>query len=185
MRKVAAAVVLLAGTALVTPGCTGTILRESAGVALGAKGTFLPIRPMTTEAEARPLGQYRRFELGTMADDIGGKVPAELLQYLPAAFEKELANKKLPNEPGGKALVLRGRIIHYEDASTLGFMLGPLEEVVVRTEMVDQDSGNVLAVANCVGRTKERVNAGVKKKAEGLAKALVAWLDARYPKEAR
>jgi len=183
MKKLTVLAVLVLAASMLAGGCTGTIIREGAGVALGAKGTFMPIKPVAASEEDRPLGAYKRFELAVLTDDIGGKTPADLLDHLSVAFKEELAKKKLPDAPGGKTLVLRGRIIHYESASTLGFAMGPLEEVIVRTEMVDKDSGKVLGVANCIGRTKERVNAGVKKKAEGLAKGLVAWIDSRYPKE--
>jgi hypothetical protein len=46
---------------------------------------------------------------------------------------------------------------------------------------VDKDTGKVLGSANCIGRTAERVNIGVEKKAEGLSKAFIAWIESRYP----
>jgi hypothetical protein len=174
---------LVAAVAVVAPGCVGTALKEGAGVALGAKGTFLPIEPLAAAGEARPLGAYRRFELGELVDGIGGKVPPDLLGHLPEAFHKQLEEAKLPNEPDGKALVIRGTIIHYEDASVLGFLVGPLEQVIVRTELVDKDSGKVLGRANCVGRTTERINAGVRMKAQGLAKAFVKWIESGFPED--
>lgn len=174
--------VCLAAAALAAPGCYSRIAKEGAGAFLGAKGSFMPIQPIAADKEARPLGVYKRFELGPIVDDIGGRAPAELLSHLGEAFQAELKGKKLPDEPGGKTLLIRGKIVHYETSGMLGFALGPLEEVIVRTEFVDKDTGKVLGVANCIGRTKESVNAGAKKKAEGLAKALVGWIDARYPK---
>jgi len=167
---------------LAASGCTGTILREGAGVALGAKGIVAPIQPLAASKSDRPLGDYTRFELGAMEDDTGGKVPADFYAALPREFQEELARKKLPDEAGGKTAVLRGRIIHYEDASTLLSVLGPMEEVICRTELVDKDSGKVLGVANCVGRTTENVNRGARKKADGLAKAFAAWIESAYPR---
>ena len=147
--------------------------------------SFMPIQPLAATADARPLGTYRRFELGTISDGIGGKTPSELLTYLPEAFAEQVTKAKLPSEPGGKAMLIRGTVIHYESASTLGFALGPLEEVIVLTEFVDAGSGKVLGRANCIGRTTARVNAGVRKKAEGLAKAFVKWIEARFPEDAK
>ncbi len=63
----------------------------------------------------------------------------------------------------------------------MGFMLGPVEEVVCRTELVDKGTGQVLGIANCVGRTKARSNTGVKEKAEGLAEAFVKWVESSFP----
>ena len=180
MRKVALSILLSGAGALIASGCT-TAIKEGSGVVLGAKGTFMPIQPLAADKQARPLGAYRRFELGQITDDIGGKTPVELFQHLPAAFAEQVEKAKLPNDPAGKALLIRGRVIHYESASTLGFALGPLEEVIVLTEFVDKDTARVLGKANCIGRTTERVNAGIRKKAEGLAKALVKWIEARFP----
>jgi len=183
-KSAALTLVVLAAAAILAPGC-GTAIKETVGLATGAKGTYLAIQPISADKEDRPLGPYERFELGPLVDDIGGKVPAELLQRLPAEFDLKLKDKKLPNKPAGKTLLIRGKIIHYESSGMVGIALGPLEQVIVRTEFVDKDSGKVLAVANCIGRTTERVNVGVKEKAQGLAKALAGWIDARYPKDKR
>ena len=164
-------------------GC-GRIVGESIGAARGAHGLYAPILMVSEDPEARPLGQYKQFELGQITDDFGGKVPPDFMMYFTDAFAHQLAEKKLPDEPG-KTLLIRGKILHYEDASRLGSVISPLEEVVARIELVDKDSGRVIGVANCIGRTMESINAGVAKKAEGLAKAIVGWLDKEYPKEGR
>ena len=166
--------------AMAVSGCT-TFIKEGAGAAMGAKGAYMPIQPIGSTKADRPLAVYQRFELGKITDDIGGKTPPSLLEHLPGAFAEEIGKAKLPNQTDGKTMLIRGVIIHYESASTLGAAIGPLEEVVVRTEFVDKDSGKVLGTGNCIGRTTNRVNLGVKKKAEGLARAFVKWIKARYP----
>lgn len=165
-------------------GCISTAAKETVGLFRGAKGVYVPIQPVSSDKLARPLGQYRHFELGAITDDFGGNVPPALVSHFRAAFPSALAKAKLPDDPAGKTLIIRGRILHYEDASTLGMAIGPLEEVIARMELVDKDTGRVIGVANCVGRTTDRVNLGVAKKGEGLAKAVVSWLSARYPKPA-
>ena len=127
------------------------------------------------------LGEYQRFELGKISDGMGGRIPASLFGHLSPEFQKQLEARNLPNQPGGKTLQIRGQILHYEDDNLVGAVVGPVEEVVLRAEMVDASTGQVLAVANCVGRTTTRVNLGVQKKAEGLAKAIVSWIWAHYP----
>lgn len=175
--------ILIAAMLVAAAGCT-TAIKEGVGVARGAKGVYAPIQPVAAVAETRPLGIYKRFELGEFVDDFGGKVPAGLMPAFRRAFASQIADNKLPNEPQGKTLLIRGRLLHYESASTLAVAIGPLEQVIARVELVDKDTGQVLGVANCIGRTTTRVNVGVDKKGDGLAKAIVSWLAARYPKPA-
>jgi len=162
-------------------GCVSRGIKEAVGVARGAKGIYAPIQPVAQSKEARPLGDYTRFELGKFTDDMDGKSPASLLGDLRVAFDQTVQGSDLPNRAGGKTLLVRGRILHYENADMVGQALGPLEEVVARVQLVDKDSGNVLGEANCIGRTTESVNTGVEKKAQGLAKAIVDWIVSRYP----
>ena len=185
MKRSIGCLMLLICVATMGSGCISRLAKEGIGVATGAKGLYAPIQPVDVDKEARPLGQYKRFELGQIADDFGGKAPPALWASLDEHFPEQLAAKKLPNDPAGKTLLVRGKVLHYEDASMLGFALGPLEEVVARIELVDKDTGRVLGVANCIGRTTESVNSGVPKKGEGLAKAIVAWIESRYPKDGR
>ena len=169
--------------ALVPVGCTGTIIREASGALLGAKGTFTPLQPLAAEKEAKTLGEYTHFELGTITDSIGGQTPENFLTYLREEFPEQVLDARLPDNNTGKTLVIRGSIIYYESASTVGYALGPLEEVICRTELVDKATGQILGTANCVGRTKAVNNSGVKSKASGLAKAFVKWIEFRFPED--
>lgn len=171
---------MLVMAALATAGGCSTAIKEGVGVATGAKGLYAPVRPVAA-GDARPLGEYGAFELGTFSDDFGGNVPASLDGHFRTAFAEQLADSRLAEADGTKTLLIRGRYIHYEDASTLGFAIGPLEQVIARVELVDESSGRVLGVANVVGRTTNRVNVGVEKKAQGLAKGLIEWLKQLYP----
>lgn len=162
------------------PGCS-TAIKEGFSVVKGASGIVAPVRPLAASEDARPLGDYTHFELTRLRDNFGGKVPSGFWADLDEAFAQEIERHKLPDDPSGKTLLIRGEIIHYESADIVAFALGPVEEVVARIELVDQDSGNVLAEGNCIGRTKSRVNAGVRTKAQGLAKAMVSWISNRYP----
>ncbi len=165
---------------LLSAGCT-TAAKEGVGIIRGAKGSFVPLQTAEGLGTSLNLGEYQRFELGEISDGMGGRVPAPLFRHLSTEFQKQLEAKNLPNRAGGKALLIRGEILHYEDDNLVGAIVGPVEEVIFRAEMVDASSGRVLAVANCVGRTTTRVNLGVQKKAEGLAKAIVSWIWAYYP----
>lgn len=177
-------IILLTGFVTLTGGCS-RIAKESIGGITGGKGSWTVLHPISTSRQARPLGVYKRFELARLTDDMNGRAPAALFSALPREFAKELAVKEIPNARSGKTLLIRGKVLHYEDASMTGHAFGPLEEVVARIEFVDKDTGKVIGVANCVGRTKESVNTGVPKKAQGLAKAIVGWIDCRYPDSQR
>ncbi|MGC9453787.1 MAG: hypothetical protein ACP5HU_02890 [Phycisphaerae bacterium] len=174
------ALMLLVTAVAAAAGCSRAI-KEGVGVARGAKGFYAPIDPVAPTDEERPLGEYSRFEIGEFRDDFAGKTPRELFRLLPAEFEKQLVERELPNESGGKTLIARGRVLHYEDSSLLANAISPLEQVIARVELVDADSGRVIGTANCVGRTQESLNSGVQKKAEGLAKAIAEWIADRYP----
>ena len=175
----------IVGAALCCGGCMGRAVSEGFGEVKGAAGLVMPIQPASTTADRNELADYRNFKLGEIKDDVGGRVPGDFLFLLREEFINQLAAKKLPSGPGGKTLLIRGSVVHYEDASTLGSVLSPLEEVVCRTEFVDAQTGRVLAVANCIGRTNTSLQRGAKTKAEGLAKAFVSWIDKRYPKAGR
>ncbi len=170
----------LLAAALPATGC-GTLVGEGAGWVLGGQGSYMTITPLAADKDTKALGAYTRFELGTITDGIGGKMPPNLIPNLEEIFPAKARKAHLPDDSTGPTLVIRGSIVHYESASTMGFMLGPVEEVICRTELVDKDTGQVLGVANCVGRTKARSNTGVKEKADGLAKALVKWIEHRFP----
>jgi hypothetical protein len=181
MRKPTLLLLLASGVAFAAPGCMSTMIREGSGAVLGAKGTFMPIVPLAEGAADRPLSGYTQFDLGDFTDEIGGKAPSDFVAYLKDSFPLQARKAGLPDSPSGTALLLRGRIVHYESSSTVGFVLGPLEEVVARCEMVDKATGKVLGAANCIGRTEAAVNSGTKHKAEGLAKALVKWIESGFP----
>ncbi len=178
-------VVMMMVAAVGLSGGCGRAFREGLGEVRGASGLVMAINPPSTTADPMQLAEYRCFVLGEVRDDIGGRLASSFLPMLREEFSRQLADKGLPAERGGKTLVVRGAIVHYEDASTLGNFISPLEEVVCRTEFVDSSTGRVVAVANCIGRTNTSLNLGVKTKAEGLAKAFVSWIDKRYPKEGR
>jgi len=173
-------VLSLAGLILLAGGCS-RLAKEGLGGLTGPKGVAIPLKRVAGSPSDRALGAYERFELGRITDGIHGRTPPGLLRQLPAEFQKQLAAKKLPNPASGKTLVVRGKILHYEESGLFGQAFGPLEEVIARIELVDKDSGKVLGVANCIGRTKESINMGVRAKAEGLAKAIVGWIDKLYP----
>ncbi len=168
----------------ITQGC-GRLISEGVGTVTGAKGTYLVLQPIGEGPRTAPLASYTEFELLPLEADPGVRVPLMFTQNLPEKFQQCLIKEKFADGTRGKTLVIRGRIMHYESAGLAGEVFGPFEEVVARTELVDKQTGKVLGVANCIGRSEETVNEGPEDKAAGLAKAIVNWIKANRnpPKE--
>ncbi|MHC4983556.1 MAG: hypothetical protein ACYTF6_10410 [Planctomycetota bacterium] len=177
MRTAKRVAIVAVAAGLLASGCSRGV-KEVIGK---PKGIYAPLTPVAADKDARPLGRYTHFELGDIDDAFGGKVPPELFRFLPEKFAEQLQEHGLPDVSGGKTLLIRGKVYHYETQGLVGHIFGPLEEVVARMQLVDKDNGWVVGVANCVGRTNETRNRGAEKKAEGLAKAIVLWIKDNYP----
>ncbi len=181
MKVTATYLIVLIVSGIFVGGCSRAI-KEGVGLGRGASGIYFPVDADAGKPQAKILKHYTRFQMGQMKDNFGGKVPARLLRLLPSEFQNQLKEKGLPNR-GGKTLLVRGKILHYEAEGMMGFAWGNFEEVIARVEFVDKETGKVLGIANCIGRSKESVNRGVEKKTQGLAKAIVSWIADRYPLE--
>jgi len=73
-------------------------------------------------------------------------------------------------------LTLSAEIIHYETAGVVDTAIGPLAEVIVRAKLVDAQTGEVVAQANLIGRSKATMSSGAKDLSAGVGKALDKWL---------
>jgi hypothetical protein len=163
------AFIVLGGLAMV---CTSGCMRGAQEIVAefrGAEGVVSPLDAGTS------LASYSNFELGETKNDIGGQLPPRFTAYL------RQADKQLPQDPRGRTAVICMEVLYFELQGTYGKIMKPLEEVVVRAQIVDKKSNRVLATANLVGRSTEYNTAGTQKKAEGLAKAIVEWIQMYYP----
>jgi len=183
MRNARWMAVAAAGLALAATGCMGRLIGEGAEAGLGPKGDYWEEKPAAASKETKALAAYQRFELGEVKNVYGRNVPAEFFEKFPVEFARELAGSHLPRQAAGKTAVFRVHILHYEKADMADNVLGPLEQVVARVELLDKDSSQILAWGNAVGRTGKTVGLGVDSKAKGLAKALVKWAGDYYPKK--
>jgi hypothetical protein len=77
---------------------------------------------------------------------------------------------------GNPRLRLSGEIIHYEDGTKMDSVIGPFEEVILRTRLIDVQSGAVVQETNLIGRSKAVTSSGVESLSEGVGKALDTWL---------
>ena len=183
MRWMITVGILAIGMMLTTTGC-GRALGEAYEVVTGPKGVVKEVTSLGPK-NARPLGLYENFEVGTFVDDFGGQVPPELLRDIGAATIQALAKRRLPaGKATGKTGVINGRVFYYEDASVAGHIFGPFEEALAAVQLVDKETGQVVAESICIGRTTKSARKGVNNKTQGMADAISKWIDRRYPKEA-
>jgi hypothetical protein len=178
MKKIA--LLSMAGVLLVS--CTGcsTLFKEGIKAGLGGRGAVASLQSPSSASAMPPLAEYKNFELGQLEDDFGGMVPSEFYDEIPGHFQREVLDANLPTDPTGKTAVIRGTIIHYEGKDLVGSIVSPLDQVIVRAEMVDQQTGEILGRANLVGRTTSRTRRGPSIVAEGYARACVQWFSENY-----
>ena len=170
-----ASLVLLCAISLSCVGCF-TAAKEGIGAVKGPKGVYAQVQTVAPSPTSAALVGYGRFELQPFADEFAGQTPQLLLDYLSIQFRRHLVQRGL-EQTAGKTLQVRGAVIYYEGiGGKADLVLGEVEEAVARVELVDAQTGAVLGRAICIGRSTDRVNVGVEKKADGLAKAIVQWI---------
>ncbi|HVP09625.1 MAG TPA: hypothetical protein VMV94_00370 [Phycisphaerae bacterium] len=175
-------VAMLTGLMLLSQGCVGRVIGEGAEKTLGPKGAYFQEKPLAASKDMKVLGPYKKFELGTVKNDYGKNVPADFIPKFREEFAKQVKDAKLGEEGAGKTLLVNVNVIHYETADMADNVFGPLEQVVAHVELVDKDTGQVLASGNAIGRTGKSVGMGVDKKAIGLARGIVKWIGDYHPK---
>jgi hypothetical protein len=173
---------MVVGVVLASGGCMGRLIGEGAEGAMGPKGEYFEEKPVAAAKEGKGLEAYQRFELGEVKNDFGRNVPPAFLREFPGKFAEQLAKSELPKAVAGKTAVFHVSILHYETADLTDHVLGPLEQVIAKVQLVDKDTGDVIAFGNALGRTGKTVGMGTGTKAEGLAKALIKWASDYYTK---
>jgi hypothetical protein len=162
--------------AILSAGGCGRAVTEGLGAVRGPQGVAVVVEPVSPYRSDFALGQYTHFQLGTITDEFG-RTPRRFFLMFPQDFTNALMDKRMLGRSGGKTLLIRGKIIHFEDTTRVtSHLFGPFEEIIARIELVDKDTGRVLGVADCVGRSTESVNQGLEKKSAGLAMAIVEWI---------
>jgi len=160
-------------------GCMRAI-SEGVGLATGPKAVTSAVSPISPIPRDVSLMRYANFEL-QFTDNFGGRTPPEVFWRLGPEFERAMAKKNIRINRNGRTLLVRGEILHYETASHLDHVFGPLEELIARVTFIDKPTGKTLGVYNCIGRSTHSVNIGLDKKIEGLAKAVATVIANHYP----
>ncbi len=183
MKKGVGKILLAVAVSVVCSGCLGRMVGEGAEKTLGPKGAYWEEKSLAYSKKEKVLAPYTNFVLGQVKNDFGRNVPREFFSLFPREFEKALEKSKLPDTPTGKTLVVNVTVIHYETADETDNVLGPLEQVVAKVQLVDKATNKVMAYGNVIGRTGKTVGLGVDWKARGLAKGIVKWISDYYPRK--
>jgi hypothetical protein len=146
----------------------GRLISEGMGQARGASGKVVEIG-MTPG-----LTKYRSLTVEGITVAPGLQAPSEMPAMIGSDLAAAAQKRGLMTE-GQPGLRLSGQIVHYESSSTVDTAIGPLEEAVLRAKLTDA-SGNIVAEANLVGRSKATSSSGAKNVSEGVAKAFDKWL---------
>ncbi len=169
MQRFLLVTVATAAFCLPSTGCMSRAIKEGIGVATGASGKVVEVQRVTN------LSRYKGFTVDSLTAAPGLKMPAEVPAMIRQHFNEVAAKRDLkPN--GVPALKLVGEVIHYESAGAVDTAIGPLEEVIVRTKLIDTESGQVLTEANLIGRATSTTSGGSRNLSEGAGKAFKKWL---------
>jgi len=150
-------------------GC-GRIFSEGMGQARGASGKVV-------ETGVTPdLANYRGLQIEAITMASGSQTPAGMPDMIQADLQAVAETKGLTPE-GTPGLRLSGTITQYETSSKTDKVVGPLAEVIVHAKLIDIQSGNVVAEANLIGRSKASSSSNVQDLSAGVGKALDQWLN--------
>ena len=166
-KNVFVAVALFVCTANV--GCMGRIIREGAGAALGASGKVVELQTPSS------LANYRGLTIESITVAQGLRVPGDIMTLVRQSYA-DAAEDLVLTLDGSPAVAVSGEIIHYEAGDTVSKAIGPLQEIIVRTQLIDAGSKEFLGEANLIGRSKALTSGGSHNLAEGAGKALSKWL---------
>ncbi len=161
-----------------TSGCIGRAINEGAGVAFGASGKVTDLH------KPEKLTDYKGLKVETLTVSQGLDVPGKMVTYLRESMHKSAGEMGLPSDRR-PILLLTGEVIHYESGSVVDQAIGPLQEVILRTQLRDADTQAVLAESNLIGRARATTSGGSENLAEGVGKALRKWLESAGFKEAK
>ncbi len=149
-------------------GCSRAV-SEGMGVAMGASGKVVD------SGVPADLTRYTSLHVQpvTVAPDL--RVPPEVPEMIRANLVAAAAGVGLGSQ-GQPGLQLAVQVIHYETTGVVDSAIGPLAEIIVHATLTDATSGQVVAHANLVGRSKATMSSSDKDLTAAVGKALTKWL---------
>ena len=150
-------------------GCVSRTIREGAGAVRGASGKVVELHTPPS------LAHYRGLTIESITVAQGLRVPSDIVTLVRQSYA-DAAKDLVLTSGGSPALAVSGEIIHYETGGTVSKAIGPLQEIIVRTQLIDAGSKQFLGEANLIGRSKALTSGGAHNLTEGAGKALSKWL---------
>ena len=150
-------------------GCVSRAIREGAGAVRGASGKVVELHTPSS------LANYRGLTVESITVAPGLRVPSDIVTLVGQSYA-DAAKDLVLTSAGAPALSVTGEIIHYETGGTVSKAIGPLQELIVRTQLIDAGTKQFLGEANLIGRSKALTSGGAQNLAEGAGKALSKWL---------
>ncbi|MDD4889745.1 MAG: hypothetical protein PHU85_07415 [Phycisphaerae bacterium] len=163
-------IVAVLGLVLLTSGCMTRVFNEGTGAVLGAKSNIVEITPLYS---TQPLGPVT---VDKVENAMGRPVTSDWLLTLGADLrQKTMSEKDLV--AGRRPVKIAGKVVHLEGPGFLDKALSPTPEVVVQITVTDVATGQVLAVANAVGRGRGgETSASQDKLCSALSTGVTKWL---------
>ena len=160
--RVLASLLLVVAVAVPSMGCASLVVREAKGAIAGASGEY---RELSWNSSV-DRGPYGAVVVGPISDEMCGCAPASLLAETRAAVRRELLRDGWG--AGAPSLLITGAVVHYEGlGGLLDRVTGPFEELVVRVTLSDSSSGDIVGIANCIGRSDANTSAGARSEGAG------------------
>lgn len=172
-------------------GCSRAISEGVHGV-MGSSGKIVKIQGDDTR-----IGQitrdYGAVSVEPFGNDVGQVVPQPFLEVVHTVIENKLQLRdrsametvKFKKKedlgpfftgPADKKLIIRGKVIQYDQGDLKDKAMSPMDEAICRVQFVDGTSGEMIAEANCTGRSKSVVRTGPNELADGVAKGIKKFL---------
>ncbi len=171
-------ITLLGLVAILLTSVGGCITRAAKEAILSPKGFSVPV---PTKLAAAQRNSYSKVQIENFTNTGIATMPADMNQILQTTLAGQIATlkpkKAILTPSPARVLLVRGQYVYYEEAGgILDQAFGPFEEIIALVELVDQSSKKVVAKGYCVGRTGTTRLQGPKRKAEGLAKAIIDFI---------
>jgi len=155
----------LAAIVLPNAGCLSRAIGEIRGV----EYNYVEPTPLQPAANLGPV------QVEPVGSIMGAVVTPDWLSMLAQQARRECReDEALAN--GTRPVKITGQVVHFESANVLDQVLGPQPQVVVQVTCTDAATGQVLGVANVLGRARGTSSSDQESLTKGAAKALVKWL---------
>jgi hypothetical protein len=156
-----------------------TAAKQAYYTAAGPQGSYLLIAATNTEA----LSRYKALEVARFANEVPGAVGQALVTGVQDYAVKEMEKSKYfesvravqefaKGTPKTPTLVLRGVILDITSDRIPGQKLLDANYLVAVAEVVDKETGSVVAKGNVRGVVKSVAETGETPLAEGMAKGI-------------